>query len=93
MSLRAAFQMDPMEAIKIAGDSSFALMLSAQDRGHALWHYDVQSLAWKSDGSPAGKITAYARPVKVRRNGALDGALNTALPAGRHHVPDRIQSL
>ena len=67
MSLRTAFQMDPMEAIKIAGDSSFALMLSAQERGHEVWHYDVQSLAWESDGSPGGKITAFAQPVKVRR--------------------------
>ena len=67
MTLRTAFQMDPLESVKIAGDSSFALMLSAQERGHEVWHYDVQSLAWESDGSLAGKITAHARPVKVRR--------------------------
>ncbi len=67
MTLRTAFQMDPIESVKIAGDSSFALMLSAQERGHEIWHYDVKSLAWESDGSPAGRITAHARPVKVRR--------------------------
>ena len=44
MALRAAFQMDPMEAIGIAGDSSFALMLSAQARGFDIWHYDVGTL-------------------------------------------------
>ena len=67
MTLRTAFQMDPIESVKIAGDSSFALMLSAQERGHEVWHYDVESLAWESDGSHAGKITAFARPVRVKR--------------------------
>ncbi len=67
MSLRVAVQMDPMESINIAGDSSFALMESAQARGHTLYHYDVGALAWESDGSPRGKITAQARPVTVQR--------------------------
>ena len=67
MTLRVAVQMDPLESIKIAGDSSFALMLAAQERGHEVWHYDVSSLAWQSDGTPAGKITAHAAPVTVQR--------------------------
>ena len=67
MTLRVAVQMDPLESIKIAGDSSFALMLSAQERGHEVWHYDVASLAYESDGTPAGKITAHAAPVTVQR--------------------------
>ena len=67
MALRVAVQMDPLESIKIAGDSSFALMLSAQERGHEVWHYDVSSLAWQSDGTPAGKITAHAAPITVQR--------------------------
>ena len=62
MSLRVAVQMDPIETINIAGDSSFALMLSAQARGHALYHYDVRSLAWDQ-----GRITAWAQPVTVQR--------------------------
>ena len=62
MKLRVAVQMDPLESINIAGDSSFALMLSAQARGHRLWHYDVRSLAWEN-----GCITARARPVRVQR--------------------------
>ena len=66
MSLRVAVQMDPLESINIAGDSSFALMLAAQDRGHEVWHYDVSTLAWESDGTPAGKITAHATPVIVK---------------------------
>jgi glutathione synthase len=62
MTLRVAVQMDPLESINVAGDSSFALMLSAQARGHKLWHYDVRSLAWED-----GRITARARPVRVQR--------------------------
>jgi glutathione synthase len=62
MSLRVAVQMDPLESINIAGDSSFALMLAAQNRGHKLWHYDVRSLAWED-----GRITAWAAPVRVQR--------------------------
>src|SRR6187402_26219 len=62
MSLRVAVQMDPLESINVAGDSSFALMLSAQARGHKLWHYDVRSLAWED-----GRITAWGAPVRVQR--------------------------
>ena len=62
MTWRVAVQMDPLEGINIAGDSSFALMLSAQARGHRLWHYGVRSLAWEE-----GRITAWARPVRVQR--------------------------
>ena len=67
MSLRVVVQMDPLESVKIAGDSSFALMLSAQARGHELWHYDVATLAYESDGTRHGKITAHAAPVTVKR--------------------------
>ncbi len=67
MSLRVAVQMDPMDSIKIAGDSSFALMEAAQARGASLYHYDVGSLAWESDGTPRGKITAHGAPVTVQR--------------------------
>lgn len=61
MSLRVAVQMDPIETIKIAGDSSFALMLAAQARGHTIWHYDVRTLAWENS-----QITAWASPVTVQ---------------------------
>lgn len=67
MTLRVAVQMDPLESINIAGDSSFALMVAAQERGHALFHYDVGTLAWQSDGTPQGRLTAHASPVTVRR--------------------------
>ena len=62
MSLRVAVQMDPLESINIAGDSSFALMEAAQARGHAVYHYDVKTLAYD-----CGRLTAWAAPVKVQR--------------------------
>ncbi len=62
MTLNVAVQMDPIDSINIAGDSSFALMLAAQERGHRLWHYDVRHLTWRDD-----RLTARARAVTVRR--------------------------
>jgi len=35
----------PMETVNIDGDSTFALMLEAQARGHTMWHYEVRHLA------------------------------------------------
>jgi glutathione synthase len=62
MSLRVAVQMDPMERINIAGDSTFAIMLGAQARGHRLWHYQAGDLSYRE-----GRVRAPARPVEVRR--------------------------
>ena len=67
MSLRAAVQMDPIETISIAGDSSFALMLAAQARGHSLWHFDVRTLAFDASEGAGGRLTAWAAPVTVQR--------------------------
>ena len=67
MTLRVAVQMDPLESINIAGDSSFALMLAAQARGHELWHYDVQTLAFDTYDGAGGRITCWAAPVTVQR--------------------------
>ncbi len=61
MSLKVAVQMDPMPSINIAGDSSFALMLSAQERGYVVWHYDVSTLTWRD-----GRLSALAHPVTVQ---------------------------
>ncbi len=45
MTLKVAFQMDPMGSIDINGDSSFALALEAQERGHKLFHYEPKNLS------------------------------------------------
>ena len=61
-TLRVAVQMDPIASINIDGDSTFALMLEAQARGHALWHYHVRDLALAG-----GRVLAHAQPIEVRR--------------------------
>ncbi|HZF46636.1 MAG TPA: glutathione synthase [Sphingomonadaceae bacterium] len=63
MALRVAVQMDPIESINIAGDSSFALMLNAQARGHEVFHYDVGSLTLDEND----RLHAMLKPVTVRR--------------------------
>ena len=63
MTLRVAVQMDPIETINITGDSSFALMLAAQARGHRVYHYDVNALTLDADD----RLTAVAHPVTVQR--------------------------
>ena len=61
MALRVAVQMDPIEGIGIAGDSTFSLMLKAQERGHKLYHYLAEDLTWQD-----GRLYAGAREVSVR---------------------------
>ena len=71
-ALRVAVQMDPIETISIEGNSTFALMLEAQARGHALWHYEVRHLSLR-EGARAGRagreerLFARARSVTVQR--------------------------
>ena len=62
MSLTVAVQMDPLESINIAGDSSFALMLTAQARGHRVFHYAADALSYAD-----GQVWAEAHPVTVQR--------------------------
>ncbi|MDR3408427.1 MAG: glutathione synthase [Methylovirgula sp.] len=61
MSLAVAVQMDPIDKINFAGDSTFALMLEAEKRGHALYHYTPDKLTWCARG-----ITAEAAKISVR---------------------------
>ncbi len=62
MSLKVAMQMDPMEGINIGGDSTFHIMLSAQARGHSLYHYRPDDLTWTGE-----RLIASARPVTVQK--------------------------
>ncbi len=63
MSLKLAFQMDPMETIKPQSDSSFLAMLEAQARGYEVFHYTPHELSLIS-----GRLTATLRPVTVQDN-------------------------
>ncbi len=67
MTLKVAFQMDPMEGLNIAGDSSFALMLSARARGYQIWHYAADDLSYAD-----GRVWAKARPVDMVQRVAGD---------------------
>ena len=62
MPLRVAVQMDALENINISGDSSFAIMLSAQQRGHKLYHYLADALTYEE-----GRLYAGAHEVSVQR--------------------------
>jgi len=59
--LRVAIQMDPVEAVDIASDTTFMMALSGQARGHALWVYDFRTLALDE-----GRLSCRARPMTVR---------------------------
>ena len=61
MSLAVAIQMNAMNSIDIAGDSTFALALEGQARGHALFHYLPADLSLQQ-----GRVIARARPLQVR---------------------------
>jgi glutathione synthase len=61
MTLAVAVQMDPIERINVAGDSTFALLLEAQARGHRLLYYTPERLSL--DGK---RVVADAQPLQVR---------------------------
>ncbi len=63
MSLNIAVQMDPIESVNIAGDSSFALMEAAQARGYTLYEYHVESLTLDAND----RLYAECAPVTVQR--------------------------
>ena len=61
MSLKVAVQMDPIQRINIKGDSTFALLLEAQKRGHILSYYTTDRLAMRD-----GKVFSTVESLKVR---------------------------
>ncbi len=62
MGLNVAVQMDPIEKINIAADSTFRIMEEAQARGHRLFYYTPDRLAFDE-----GRVTARGWPLEVRR--------------------------
>jgi glutathione synthase len=61
MALRVAVQMDPLEGINISGDSTFAIMLKAQQLGYELYHYAPQDLSFAE-----GRLWTMGWPVTVQ---------------------------
>jgi glutathione synthase len=62
MALRVGIQMDPLENVKIDGDTTFALAEVAQARGAELFVYGPDHMSYEQ-----GRVTAWARPAKVQR--------------------------
>lgn len=61
MALKVAVQMDHISGINIVGDSTFAMLLEAQHRGHELFHYTPDRLAFTGD-----QVRAVIEPLSVR---------------------------
>ncbi|MEM9750730.1 MAG: glutathione synthase [Pseudomonadota bacterium] len=62
MALTAAFQMDPIEAVDIDGDTSFDMAFVGQTRGHDIWVYDPRDLVF---APPSARVAA--RRVRLAR--------------------------
>jgi glutathione synthase len=61
MPLKVAVQMDPLEHIRIQGDTTFLMMLNAQERGHSLFVYTPDRLSLEE-----GRVFARGRSVTVQ---------------------------
>lgn len=61
MSLKIAVQMDPIEDVDITGDSTFAMMIEAQSRGHSLFYYLTDAMSFQD-----GKLSARGADLEVR---------------------------
>jgi glutathione synthase len=61
MTLNVAVQMDPIARINIRGDSTFALLLEAQTRGHGLSYFTPDKLSLRGD-----EVVAPVQSISVR---------------------------
>jgi len=61
MPLKVAVQMDHISTVQIAGDTTFALCLEAQARGHELFHYTPDRLSMRGS-----EVSARVEPLSVR---------------------------
>ncbi|MEM7267721.1 MAG: glutathione synthase [Pseudomonadota bacterium] len=62
MSLKVAVQMDPIGVVDIDADSTFRMSEEAQARGHSLFYYHVEDLAWNE-----GRVEATGWDLTLRR--------------------------
>ena len=80
MALKIAFQMDPIGPINIKADSTFRIALEAQARGHELFYYTPDKLAYQE-----GRVTAVGWPLTVQ---AVEGAHFTLGDAAQVDLAD-----
>ncbi len=78
MSLKVAVQMDHVSSITIKGDSTFALCLEAQRRGHRLFHYTPDRLSMR-DGVVTARIEAMQLAEEQGRHFTLGEPVRTDL--------------
>ena len=83
MSLKVAFQMDPMDAVDIDADSTFRIALEAQGRGHRLFFYTPDDLAYRE-----GRVTAHGHEIALRRvrGDHMDPGPGTEIDLGKWDV-------
>ncbi len=81
MALNVAVQMDPIDRINIAGDSTFALLLEAQARGHQLLYYTPEALSQRGPD-----LLAPMQPLTVRDQAGDHFTLGTAAVTGLDSV-------
>lgn len=62
MSLKVALQMDPIGSVNIDADSTFRIAIEAQTRGHSLFFYTPDKLAYRE-----GRVVARGFPIELRR--------------------------
>ena len=62
MTLKVAFQMDPIGAVDIDADSTFRIALEAQARGHGLFHYTPDKISYLE-----GRVIAHGQDMALRR--------------------------
>lgn len=61
MSLKVAVQMDAIDSIDISGDSTFAMMMEAQKRGHSLFYYLTENISFQD-----GILSARGHDLTIR---------------------------
>jgi len=62
MSLKVALQMDPIGSVNVDADSTFRIAIEAQERGHSLFFYTPDKLAYRE-----GRVVARGFPIELRR--------------------------
>ncbi len=68
MTLTVAYQMDPLERLNLAGDSTVAMIRSGQRRGYRQFHYRPDDLTWVAE-----RLVARARPLEFEGDGVRLG--------------------
>ena len=81
MRLKVALQMDPIGSVNINADSTFRIALEAQTRGHSLFFYTPDKLAFVE-----GRVMARGFPVEVRREVGF-GRRTEGFNCHLHHLP------